>query len=83
LSIEVTLLLQSNSEETERITFVQHYKRKAVESKETIQPFATKKIMADDSKEEETGSQRTRQSTRNKGSNGSYKRGAYRGNRND
>jgi hypothetical protein len=42
LSIEVTLLLlQSNSEEIERISFVQHYKRKAVESKATIQPFAT------------------------------------------
>ena len=39
--------------------------------------------MADDSNEEETGSQRTRQSTRNEGSNGSYKRGAYRGNKND
>jgi hypothetical protein len=35
------------------------------------------------SNEEETGSQRTWQSTRNKGSDGSYKRGAYRGNRND
>jgi hypothetical protein len=34
-------LLQSNSEEIERISFVQHYKRKAVESKATIQPFAT------------------------------------------
>jgi hypothetical protein len=55
-----------------------------VKSKVTIQPFATKKIMADDSnEEEETGSQRTRQSTRNEGSNGSYKRCAYRGNRND
>jgi hypothetical protein len=39
--------------------------------------------MADDSNEEETGSKRTRQSTRNKGSNGSHKRGAYRGKRND
>jgi hypothetical protein len=55
-----------------------------VESKATIQPFATKKTMADDSNEEETGRQRTQQSTRNKGSNGSYKRGAsYRGNNND
>jgi hypothetical protein len=36
--------------------------------------------MADDSNEEDTGSQRTRQSTRNEGSNGSYERGAYRGN---
>jgi hypothetical protein len=54
-----------------------------VKSKATIQPFATKKIMADDSNEEETQSQPTRQSTRNEGSNGSYKRGAYRGNRND
>jgi hypothetical protein len=44
----------------------------------------TKEIMADDSNKEETGSQRTRQSTRrNKGSNGSYKRSAYQGNRND
>jgi hypothetical protein len=56
LSIEVTLLLQSKSEEIERISFVQHYKRKAVKSKATIQPFATKIIMADDSNEEETGS---------------------------
>jgi hypothetical protein len=41
--------------------------------------------MAEDSNEEETGSQGTRQSTRNnEGSNGSYKRGAYtRGNRNN
>jgi hypothetical protein len=55
-----------------------------VKSKATIQPFATKKIMADDSNEEETGSQGTRQSTRNnEGSNGSYKKGAFRGNRND
>jgi hypothetical protein len=54
-----------------------------VKSKVVIQPFATKKIMADDSNEEETGSQRTRQWTRNEGSNGSYKRGAYRGSRND
>jgi hypothetical protein len=55
-----------------------------VESKATIQPFATKIIMADDSNEEETGSQGTWQSTRNnEGSNGSDKRGAYRGNRND
>jgi hypothetical protein len=54
-----------------------------VESKATIQPFATKKTMADDSNEEEAGSQRTRQSTRNEGSKGSYNRGAYRGNRND
>jgi hypothetical protein len=84
LSIEVMLLLQSNSEEIERISFVQHYKRKVVKSKATIQPCATKIIMADDSNEEETGSQGTQQSTRNnEGSNGSYKRGAYRGNRND
>jgi hypothetical protein len=48
-----------------------------------MQPVATKKIMADESNEEETGSQRTQQLTRNEGSNGSYKRGAYRGNRND
>jgi hypothetical protein len=67
LSIEVTLLLQSNSEEIKRISFVQHYKRKAVESKATIQPFAT---------EEEAGSKQTRQLIRNEGSNGSYKRGA-------
>jgi hypothetical protein len=53
-----------------------------VKSKAIIQPSATKKILADDSNEEETGSQRTRQSTRNERSNGSYKRGAYRGNRN-
>jgi hypothetical protein len=63
-------LLQSNSEEIERISFVQHYKRKVVKSKATIQPFATKIIMADDSNEEETGSQGTWQSTRNnEGSN--------------
>jgi hypothetical protein len=56
-----------------------------VKSKASIQPFATKIIMADDNNEEETGSQGTQQSTRNnEGSNGSYKRGAYtRGNRND
>jgi hypothetical protein len=54
-----------------------------VESKATIQPFATEKTMADDSNEEEAESQRTRQSTRNEGSKGSYNRGAYRGNRND
>jgi hypothetical protein len=55
-----------------------------VKSKATIQPFATKKIMADDSNKEEIGSQGARQSTRNEGSNGSFKRGgAYRGNRND
>jgi hypothetical protein len=84
LSIKVRLLLQSNSEEIERISFVEHYKRKVVKSKAAIQPFATKKIMADDSNEEETGSQGTRQSARNnEGSNGSYKRGVYRGNRND
>jgi hypothetical protein len=41
LSIEVTLLLQSNSEEIKLISFVKHYKRNAVESKATIQPFAT------------------------------------------
>jgi hypothetical protein len=84
LSIEVTLLLQSNSEEIERISFVQQFKRKVVKSKATIQPFATKKIMADDNNKEETGSQGAPQSTRSiEGSNGSYKRGAYRGNRND
>jgi hypothetical protein len=77
-------LLQSNSEEIEQINFVQHYKRKVEKSKATIQPFATKIIMADDSNEEEIGRQGTRQSTRNnEGSNGSYTRGAYRGNRND
>jgi hypothetical protein len=47
LSIEVTQLLQINSEEIERISFAQHYKRKAVGSKAMIQPFAT---------EEEAGS---------------------------
>jgi hypothetical protein len=57
------------------MSFVQHCKRKAVESKVTIQPFAT---------EEEAGRQRARQLIRNEGSNGSYKRGAsYRGNIND
>jgi hypothetical protein len=61
LSIEFTLLLQSNSEEIEQICFVQHYKRNAaVESKATIQPFAT---------EEEAGSQQAQQLIRNKGSN--------------
>jgi hypothetical protein len=75
LSIKVTLLLQSNSEEIKRISFVQHYNRKAVESKATKQPFVT---------EEEAGSQRARQLIRNEGSNGSYKkRGAYKGNRNE
>jgi hypothetical protein len=48
-----------------------------------MQPVATKKIMADESNEEKTGSRQTQQSTRNEGYNGSYKRGAYRGNRND
>jgi hypothetical protein len=52
-----------------------------VKSKAAIQPFATKKIMAEDSNKEETGSQQTQQSTKNEGSNGSYKRVAYRGNR--
>jgi hypothetical protein len=73
LSIEVTILLQSNSEEINPKSFVHHYKRKAVESKATIQPFAT---------EDEAGSQQARRLIRNEGSNGSYKRGAYRGNRN-
>jgi hypothetical protein len=54
-----------------------------VESKAAIQPFATKKIMADNSNEEDTRRQGTRQSTRNKGSIGFYKWGAYRGNNND
>jgi hypothetical protein len=54
-----------------------------VKSKATIQPFVTKKIMADESNEEETRSQQTWQTARNEGSNGSYKRGAYRGNRDD
>jgi hypothetical protein len=77
-------LLQSNSdEEIERICFDQHHKRKVVKSKARRQPFATNKIMADDSNEEETGSQGTRQTTRNEGSNGSCKRGAYMGNIND
>jgi hypothetical protein len=62
------------------MSFVQHYKRKVVKSKVIIQPLATKKIMADDSNMEETGSQPTRQLTRNEGSTGSFKRGAYRGN---
>jgi hypothetical protein len=53
-----------------------------VESKATIRPFVIKKIMADDSNEEETGSQRARQLTNNKGSNRFYKRGAYRGSNN-
>jgi hypothetical protein len=54
-----------------------------MKSKVAIQPFATMEIMADDSNKEETGSQRNRQLTRNEGSNQSYKRGAYRGNRNN
>jgi hypothetical protein len=45
-----------------------------VESKATIQSFAT---------EEEAGSQRAQQLTRNEGSKGSCKRGTYRGNIND
>jgi hypothetical protein len=68
-------LLQSNSEEIKQISFIQHHKRKGV-----IQPFATKNNMADNSNEEEMGSQPTRPSTRKEGSNGSYN---YRGNRND
>jgi hypothetical protein len=83
LLIDVTLLLQSNSEATEQISFVQHYKRKGVKSKAMIQPFATEETVADKSKEEETGSQGIWQPARNKGSNRSYKRGAYRGNRNN
>jgi hypothetical protein len=39
--------------------------------------------MADDSNKEETGSQQTCISTRNKVSDGSYKRGGYWGNKND
>jgi hypothetical protein len=39
--------------------------------------------MADNINKEETGSQRTRQLTRNKGSNGFYKRGAYMGSNNE
>jgi hypothetical protein len=54
-----------------------------VKSKATIKPFVTKKTMADDSNKEETGSQRTQQSTRNEGSNGSYKKSACRGKIND
>jgi hypothetical protein len=42
------LLLQINSEKIQQISFVQHYKRKALKSKAMIQPFAT---------EEEAGSQ--------------------------
>jgi hypothetical protein len=76
-------LLQSNSEKIQRISFVQHYKIKGVKSKATIQPSVTKKIMAVDSNKKETGSQQTRQSTRNEGSNGSLKRGSYRGNINN
>jgi hypothetical protein len=45
-----------------------------VESKTAIQPFAT---------EVEAGSQQAGQLIRNEGSNGLYKRGAYRGNRNN
>jgi hypothetical protein len=54
-----------------------------MKSKATIQPFATKKIMADNRNKEETGSQHARQSTGTEGSNGLYKRGPYRGNIND
>jgi hypothetical protein len=43
-----------------------------VESKATIQPFTIKKIMANNSNEEGTGSEQTLQLTRNKGSNGFY-----------
>jgi hypothetical protein len=68
------IVTKSNSEEIKGICFVQHYKRKALESKATILPFAI---------EEEAGSQQARQSIRNEESNGSYKRGAYRGNIND
>jgi hypothetical protein len=63
---------------------VQHYKRKGVKSKATVQPFATKNNMAEDSNEKETRSQeQTWQTTRNKESNRFYKRGAYRGNNNE
>jgi hypothetical protein len=55
-----------------------------VKSKAAIQPLVTKKIMADDSNKEETGSHQTRQLTRNEGYNrSSYKKGAYRGNINE
>jgi hypothetical protein len=54
-----------------------------MKSKVAIHPFVTMEIMADNSNEEETGSQPIRQWTRNEGSNRSYKRGAYRGNRNN
>jgi hypothetical protein len=59
-------------------------KKRGVESKAMIQPFATKKTMADNSRKGETRSHQIGQSSRNKGSNGFYKRGAYRrGNNND
>jgi hypothetical protein len=45
-----------------------------MENKATVHPFAT---------EEEARSKQTRQLIRNEGSNRSYKRGAYRGNRNE
>jgi hypothetical protein len=54
-----------------------------MESKATMQPFATKKTMADDSNKEETRSQQPRRSTRNRGFNGFHKRGACIGNNND
>jgi hypothetical protein len=43
LLMDVMLLLQSNSEEIEQLSFVQHYKRKVLKSKATIQPFATRR----------------------------------------
>jgi hypothetical protein len=49
-------------------------KEKAWRRKATTQPFATKKAMADDSNEKETGSQGTQKVKRNKGSNRFFKR---------
>jgi hypothetical protein len=56
--------------------------QKFLKSKARIQPFAIKKIMADNSNKEETGNPQTPHLTRNEGSDGSDKRGANRGNRN-
>jgi hypothetical protein len=58
--------------------------KKAWRARQRYNPLQQTKTMADGSNKEETGSQRTRQSTRNEVSNGFYKRCAYtRGNNKD
>jgi hypothetical protein len=49
--------------------FCSTLERKVLKSKAIIEPFSTKKTIADNSNKEESGSQQTRQWTRNEGSN--------------